>query len=749
MFSTLFPSLSLVLLLLNHAASQRIKPNVNYQIHSNNDLREFPQVLLKGARGFKFDPHYVEFNTVCPNDEPCFILSHDDPLPFHDEYNTSSDLLSYLVSEEFGYYSNNELVTIALCFKSAPDKCDSTSTKFNHWLELVDNFYEEFQAANIPNVVILLDGDGKPENCLIGRWPAWNAVWITTPEDAFYSNAAENDYYRFVTLNDNENLANWEWMATPEVNYGKFSNMSSPYQLWEPDAQEDIIEYINIYRSGHEHAEGFHFAINSDIAMFRVYSSSESNNTGIDTAVGMNKLVAQAASKPFIVQISSSAYLAVFQDETGNIATTSIHANETAFTATFPTAAETLPTAWTAWLLEGGDDCLVSVVSLAIDDVGSGRAQVMLTTRLGKLLVLSISYDNENGIIPIDESTQTWRGQLEIDSELCDSDPISASAAESVVSDVVSADVASENLAGPYTVVFLVLTSDLRTLTAVAAQLSFGGALLVNVMTCINTELSVTSDIDNARLASLGNALDGHQMKTQNEKEYHFILFASTANTIVGRELQLVESTSALSSTAVFALPFSSSWITITVGSGIAVSFSPLNNVLLLLNDGGYCYNSHKHNTRSLPSVCSSPPVPTPYVLDYTLGLVEDWQSALRKSDCLFTSAVSGTSASSTDSSSSSNGLKREKKACYMASPCDARILHGTYDQGSKPTVAVSRFAMNSNTGSGSDAAFFLSLHEGYSLNERHGGGCGEPIHRDGVVLDSFDISEWVEALTR
>lgn len=68
---------------------------------------------------------------------------------------------------------------------------------------------------------------------MVGRWEKWNSVWISSPAEPFYSNTKENDLYRFQILNNPENKQNWTWLATPDVNYGKFSNGSYPYQLWE------------------------------------------------------------------------------------------------------------------------------------------------------------------------------------------------------------------------------------------------------------------------------------------------------------------------------------------------------------------------------------------------------------------------------------------------------------------------------------------------------------------------------------
>ena len=207
--------------------------NVDYQIHSNNDLNELSQVLLKGARRFKFDPHYVKTGLKCGDEKACLLLNHDTPFPALSTYNTSTELLTYLKSDDFASRTNEDRVTVALCFKSAPDKCQNT-TAFASWLGLVDEFY--LLAMELPRQIeIILDGDAMPKDCLIGRWPKWNSVWITgsSPNDAFYSNEEEKDYNRFQVINNPENVANWTWLASPDVNYGKFSNSSYPYQLWE------------------------------------------------------------------------------------------------------------------------------------------------------------------------------------------------------------------------------------------------------------------------------------------------------------------------------------------------------------------------------------------------------------------------------------------------------------------------------------------------------------------------------------
>jgi hypothetical protein len=130
--------------------------------------------------------------------------------------------------------------------------------------------------------------------------------------------------------------------------------------------------------------------------------------------------------------------------------------------------------------------------------------------------------------------------------------------------------------------------------------------------------------------------------------------------------------------------------------------------------------------------------------LDYTVGLADDWLQAVRSSgDCSYSKTAA-------TPEGEWNGI--DGSECHILTPCHTRLMHGTYDQGSKPSVALSRFSAVGDDGTGAVAAgaFFLELHEGFPSDALYRkGGCGEPIRRDGVVLDSFDISDWVQALSR
>jgi hypothetical protein len=293
-------SILIFFIIFNFLINKLDSYNIDYQIHSNNDLNELEQLFIKGARRFKFDPHYIENKRACDGSNQCLLLNHNNPYPTFSNYSSTTDLLNFLSSRKFEELRNGEYVSIALCFKSAPNKCQLNDTSFNNWLGLVDEFYSKATLLNLNNVEFILDGDAKPINCLIDKWTPWVSVWINSdsPSSAYYSNDKSNDDYRFQVLNDPENKSNWAWMK--DNNYGKFSYGAYPYQLWEPDAQLDFQEYINIYQSGEIHDEEYHFAINIDIAMFQLYSNINNNTC---TSPSINLIVEEnSSSKPFITK---------------------------------------------------------------------------------------------------------------------------------------------------------------------------------------------------------------------------------------------------------------------------------------------------------------------------------------------------------------------------------------------------------------------------------------------------------------
>jgi hypothetical protein len=200
---------------------------------------------------------------------------------------------------------------------------------------------------------------------------------------------------------------------------------------------------------------------------------------------------------------------------------------------------------------------------------------------------------------------------------------------------------------------------------------------------------------------------------------------ASAKLVIVGETSLLF--VSSIKENAVFAasLPVVNRWTRVCTGRYFDVdtasaTFEDSASVaLMLVADYGYCYNSHTHNTRAYPAVCDSPPTVTPYTLDYSYGLFSDWVSLIQSSEC----------------AGSSN--------CFAVTSCTDRILHGSYDQGSKPSTAL----LSLSTG----APLFVELHEGLSssLETALDTGCGEPYRRESIVVDAFSPISWTNNLLR
>lgn len=190
---------------------------ISFQIHSFNDLREWPQVLSKGATLFKVDPHYAaaEFcasqrYTNKSDPRGCLLLTHDEPSASNSAYNSTDGLIELLQTPGFSHALRKHSFKIALCFKDAPGTCGATQASRN-WIGLVDdllNRFQELSQLNDWDLEIILDGDAAPKGCLAQRWRPLNSTFISSsdPPAAFSSNNASLGYDRFQVLNEPEIL---------------------------------------------------------------------------------------------------------------------------------------------------------------------------------------------------------------------------------------------------------------------------------------------------------------------------------------------------------------------------------------------------------------------------------------------------------------------------------------------------------------------------------------------------------------
>ena len=712
---------------------------VDYQIHSNNDLLEWPQLFLKGARRFKVDPHYVPTEQCevlgIHSTDGCLLLNHDRPIvKFNQLYNSTDDLLSFLSSAlESPKYDLVDKITVALCFKEAPDYCSEDSARFQSWLRLVDSMHEQAVGLFDPGrVEFILDGDGKPMNCLLGRWKDWNSVWINTggPQEAFYSNSIENDYYRFQVLNDPENIANWTWMASGDVNYGKFSDGKYPYQLWEPDAQQDILEYIDVYSSGKEHDAGFHFAINVDIAMFEVYSKGSTGRALNQPILGTTGAI-RPLINPLSLESGEFGNLVVygFDDDSSRRVAYSVLATKGAVGGKYPSEITVpvqafLSDSASAWLFSQEGDNLVA--SDVLSDGGDSDILAVLSNG-GHFILAKLSSPSYvvstilTGKFSSDDEAESFH-----DAKIGLCTDFQWLVKKSTDSSSLCAVTLSEREGPEGNAQLDIRAYELKETTGTGINTKILTELIL-IPPGASTEIQLTT----AKML----------LVTPSEESAAFVAVLCAHDGVVyGSE---IDSTSIR-----FGNVGAANWVAISVGGHISVSEA--GGVVILVSDFGFCANSHKHNTRAYPTVCAATPVSSETVLDYSIGLLSDWKRAFSSSKCQY-SVESGT-------------------PCVELSACHGSILHGSFDQGTWPSVGIS---YQPSTSDSNDTYFFLEVHKGLpisalsslsqfawkhdSLSNEHvemaemisgrDNGCGIPLASNELIVDSFDISRWVSSM--
>jgi hypothetical protein len=474
---------------------------------------------------------------------------------------------------------------------------------------------------------------------------------------------------------------------------------------------------------------GVHFAINVDIAMFRVYSARYGLASrpahsmaaqdpaavkalpGCETSLSISQplvedsSVAAVDTNPLLVRVLADYFVSVTA-RSGSVALSMVEANRVEFTAA-TTDSAALSAAGSAWLLaDQGAVSLVSAVLLPGQDASApvflvaNSAGHLLTVAAkvsaGQLMVTSTS----QGSMPLDLLGATVHDVQALDASTCTSEGVSF-CLQALATD----------------------GSSILSLSTVSAFVMSDGTFNSLVESTLSIPAPADATITSAKLARL-----------DQESAAQTLVFCAQDLTVFATEVGAS----------------SPVWSTVTVGKQLqlAVAGSGVDQVLMLVTDYGYCYNSHGHNTRAYPTVCSSTPVPTETVLDYSLGLARHWLDALH-SDAYSLPRVS---------------VKDAQKS-FLAHSCSDKILHGSYDQGSRPAIALSfdsvpAFARNSTHSAEAEKIyFFLEAHEGVptstpsvvtnGVRSRGGGECGDPIHRDGVVVDAFAVDSWVRSLKR
>lgn len=153
----------------------------------------------------------------------------------------------------------------------------------------------------------------------------------------------------------------------------------------------------------------------------------------------------------------------------------------------------------------------------------------------------------------------------------------------------------------------------------------------------------------------------------------------------------------------------SASWpAPIGVGTNTSISLAWDNNHNAYVHEvhsDGFCFNTETRNKQASPPVCEQVATSTPNVLNYNYAPLANWRNLLlgQKNNTMLTS-------------------------------CSEQILHGTYDQGRSPSIAMAYVGNKFGV---------VEVHEGWRKGDVDISECGAPLvlaDAGGAVLDSWPL---------
>mmetsp|Transcript_26360 Transcript_26360/g.56141 ORF Transcript_26360/g.56141 Transcript_26360/m.56141 type:complete len:642 (-) Transcript_26360:321-2246(-) len=284
---------------------------IGIQLHSYNDLRQWPQLLVKIPLALNGGLFSVKVDFESLNEHGEFLLTHNSALE-QVRYNTSAELLQQLA--EMLETSSDLRIRTALCFKQSaemtPDACDG-SPGSRKWLEAVDTFFDAAQALvnqSDHRLEFVLDGYAQPEGCLRHRWEPWNATFIPGSEPSLALFTDQLQYSRYSVLNPSSASIS-QFRLLEIANFGKFQAGGYPLQLWETDEQERLLlfdhEFVD-WRSDLDFA--MHNVVNFDPAMWQVWTAEVTR-----TAWNHDVAVRGHAAQPVLLSIAPETWLVLYR----------------------------------------------------------------------------------------------------------------------------------------------------------------------------------------------------------------------------------------------------------------------------------------------------------------------------------------------------------------------------------------------------------------------------------------------------
>lgn len=677
-------------------------PNeVSFQIHSQDDLRQWPQTLLKGATWFKFDLNYntpafclspsnstLRVNATQAASLGCFLLNHDPPtlLGRSAPYNTSDDILSFVTSAAnagwFRYKARP--IRIALCSKFNGDACDG-SVQSQGYIALFSDFFSRAQAAIASldlAVEFLLDGGLTPtaaRPCLRQLWAPWNSTLIfgeDSPSSLYSSNAnASLAEGRFQVNNMQSGL--FSFLPAFLDNYGKFSNplraqtawsQPYPYLLWEPSDQQTLLLDTGLYLSGPRHDaknEGLRFAINIDPVQSNVYLGSLNgaawnlpvSRLATDRTPSVCVWMMPPTTMPLALA-DPNLMAVIWRDVAANRFAIRRYQFRASLSAPWPLDAEggatlTLPASFVATQQTGS---IASVVAIA------PLTSLWISGVLQTSMVLLGDDSGAYGLMDASNLQFTMMG----------STPQVGSFSRLGVAVVQAGTFASSHVASSDSLLLLVHATTgpacalLITAFVASASNSSTFPFPANTETCLLPGVQdgpTDVDVSVVALASLASPI---RCASGLEGESDYV--AVIAYSMAGRAYM------AYGCLSLNEFPYFGATPTLVlspvaqVGVGahpsLSLTLEPSSGlpIVLLTLDNGYCFNNELTNKRPFPALCDSAPNNQTGVLTYSYGAFESFVDLVMSS---------------------------QSAAPQSLSPCSATILHGMYDSGSAPGASM------------------------------------------------------------
>lgn len=258
---------------------------IGYQIHSYDDINEWPAAFAKGAAHLKIDPQYRtksfchnQTHDIAHDPRGCFVLNHD-RAGGRTDYNTADDVVAFLNdTANAPLLSSAVQVQFALCFKyeESTALCDN-----DDWLGLADDWIAAMLGvikARQLNVELILDGSASPtahRRCLWNRWRPLNVTWTLPgdPPNAFFDNNATEAHDRYQVLNVpayEGPLSTQAWQVVAFAGFGKFPQSRYDFQVWEPSDASNIASVLAIYIKTKILHRNMRMAINIDPVQFQL-----------------------------------------------------------------------------------------------------------------------------------------------------------------------------------------------------------------------------------------------------------------------------------------------------------------------------------------------------------------------------------------------------------------------------------------------------------------------------------------------